>query len=129
MRPRTNSAFTLVEVVVAIAFMAVAVVGLIRLQLVSIKAADHARLLSRATLAADAKMAETLAADYPEPGTATGSIAEPPMQWQVTVAEECAPETGTLGLKGQRTVEVRVCWDEGIDRRQVRLVTYVADRR
>ena len=118
--------FTLVEVIIAIAFMAVAMVGLLRLQVVSIRTTDHARGLSRAALLADAKMAETLAAGCADAGTVAGTAAgsEAPLDWQVTVADAHLDELD--GIDGPRSVTVRVSWQDGRDRRHVQLVTYVA---
>ena len=116
-------AFTLVEVLVAIAFMAVAMLGLLRLQVVSIRSTDHARRLSQATLLADAKMAETLAAGCTDVGAASGTTDAPAaMDWQVRV--EDAPVAELPDLAGVRSVTVRVNWKDGRDVRQVQLVTY-----
>jgi len=134
LHPRSNDrAFTLVEVLIAISIMAVAMIGLLRLQLVSIRTADHAQKLSRATLLAASKMSEALAAGDTETGTREGSVQEPNselmLHWQTTVAEAHIQELDDAGIRGQRSVDVRVTWNEGHDRRQVRLTTCVANGR
>jgi len=127
--------FTLLEVMIAVAVMGIGMLGLLRLQVISIMLTDHARLVSRATTLAESKLAETLAAGQPEAGTTRGTMDDrPPLEWLVTVADHQPDgmldgagehEVGTHG----RRVTVVVEWREGRSRREVRLVTLALDGR
>ena len=68
--------FTLIECVPALAVASIALLALLRLQLVGISTADKARGLTQAVLVAQGKMAETLSAEYPSVGTTSGMVAD-----------------------------------------------------
>ena len=128
--------FTLVEVMIAVAVMGIGMLGLLRLQVISIITTDHSRLLSRATTLAESKLAETLAAGCPQPGTTRGRTDDrTPLDWQVMVADDqpdATPEgEGEHKVRpyGCRRVTVVVQWNEGRSRRDVRLVTLAFDGR
>ena len=132
-RSLTTKAFTLVEVFVALSIMAIALVVLLRLQIVSITMLDRAERLSRAMLLANAKMAEVLSTRYPEIGTRGGSIEEEDsdiiLHWQTTVSDVRLKELEDAAVSGLRSVYVRVTWDEGRQQKLVQMVTYVGDKR
>ena len=123
-----DSGFTLIEAVVAIAFIGLAMVALLRLQTISILSAEHARHLSRASELAGARMAILLASGRLDTGTATGieRVGTTLYRWEAAVDDAQLPELGEAA-KGVRRVTVRVTWDEGRRKaRGVRIVSYAA---
>ncbi len=131
-RRRARAGFTLLEVLIALAVLGIALVALLHCQIVSIMLSERAGQLTRATLLAETRLAERLAAGYPEPGLEEGT--EPgegaPMRWTVTVA---SPEPGGLPQEAPagaelRSVQVEVTWRDGRGERRVALSTYVARR-
>jgi general secretion pathway protein I len=129
---RTRAGFTLIEVLIALAVLGIALVVLLHCQLVSIMLSDRAGQLTRATLLAETRIAERLAAGYPEPGVEEGTEEGDgaPMRWTVRVAPvepadlpEAAPAEAEL-----RSLRVEVTWRDGRDERRVTLSTYVAPR-
>ena len=129
---RTTNAFTLVEVLVALSILAIALVGLLRLQLVSIRMTDRAAWMSRAALLVNAKMAETLAGGYPEIGSEGGTFqdvdSEAVLHWQTTVSEPRLGELEEAGVTGLRRVYVEVTWRDEPRQARVHATTYVADK-
>jgi len=127
------TAFTLLEVIVALSIMAIALVALLRLHVVSITMADRAARLSRAALLADAKMAEVLSQDYPEIGSQSGSTQQEErdvvFHWQVTIDEVKPAALEDVGLTGLRSVCAQVTWQEGLREGRVQVATYVSDKR
>ena len=73
MRARKPRAFTLIESVVALAVASIALLALLRLQLVAMSTADKAQGLTQAVLVAQGKMAEALSAGYPPVGATSGT--------------------------------------------------------
>lgn len=123
---RRRAGFTLIEVLIAVAVLGTALVVLLHCQLVSIRLADRAAQLTRATLLAEAMMAERLAQGYPEAGTEQGADEDGavPMSWTVQVAPaELDVPGGEL-----RSVQVEVAWQDGRGTRRVTLNTLVARR-
>jgi len=122
--------FTLVEVMIAVAVVGIGMLGLLRLQVISIITTDHSRLLSRATTLAESKLAETLAAGCPQSGATHGRTDDdPPLEWQVAVADDQPEAAPDIRLDGCRRITVIVEWNEGRSRRDVRLVTLAFDGR
>lgn len=128
-----SSAFTLAEVLVALAIVAIALVALLRLHVISIVMSGRADRLTQATLLANAKMAETLAAGYPEEGIRSGMAAESnsdmAFHWQVIVADARPEEVENVGITGIRGVRVQVTWKDGQREESVQTATYVVDKR
>lgn len=130
-RRRAARAFSLIEVMIALLVVAIAMVGLLRLQVVSIRVTDRAAQLSRATLLADAKMAEALAQDKTETGSAEGRVDEEgrkPLRWRVTVSAASPKGLEDAGVKDLRQVSVVVTWEDGAAEKRVQLVTFKGDR-
>ena len=125
-------AFTLIEVIIALAILAIALVVLIRLQVISISMTDHAAQLSRASFLATAKMAEVLAAGYPELGSKSGSVegegGGAGFHWQTTVRDERTQMLEEADVTGLCGVYVLVNWGEGRQKRRIQMVTLVADQ-
>jgi len=130
---RGTSAFTLVEVLIALSVIAIALVALLHLQVISIRLFDRADRLTRATLLADLKMAEVLSAGYPELGTESGAFDEEDepreFNWQTTVTDVELEQLEDAGVTGLRRVHVQVSWEESGQSRQVEMTTLVTRKR
>ena len=128
-----TSAFTLVEVFIALSIVAIALVALLHLQVVSIRLFDRADRLTRATLLVNSKMAEVLSVGYPELGTESGTFEEEDdadaFNWQTTVSEVQLEQFEDAGVTGLRSVYVQVSWEDGRQSRQVEMTTLVTRRR
>ena len=124
-----KSAFTLVEVLLALVITGIALVPLIRLHTISIIMQDRAASLSRATSLAEAKMAEILAVEFPEVGTSSGHFElEGPVtfSWRAEVSEVKNELLEELGSSPIRRVSVKVHWDAGNNRRDVTIIRYAS---
>ncbi|MHC4641135.1 MAG: prepilin-type N-terminal cleavage/methylation domain-containing protein [Planctomycetota bacterium] len=128
---RRRSAFTLVEVLVALVIVAISLVGLIRLNLISIRMTEAAEISSQAVLLANEKIAEVLAPGYPEEGTKTGSVEMNALclNWRTEVTDIDTPHPDELDITGLRRIYVDVSWEQGTRRKHVQMSTYVADRK
>ena len=67
-------AFTLVEVIIALAIVSIALLGLIKMHLISIRMIDSAQISAQAVLLAQEKIDEILANGYPDQGSDSGSV-------------------------------------------------------
>jgi general secretion pathway protein I len=131
MSVRRTRAFTLVEVVAALAVASIALLSLLRLHLVSISMADRVEAKTQAIHLAQEKMAETLAQGYPEAGTITGTTEKNNLHfdWRTQVADLRLPSVSQGRLTGLRTIRVDVTWSRGSGQSHLQMATYVADRR
>jgi type II secretion system protein I len=123
----------MIEVIAALAIVSIALLGLLQLHLVSLKAADRTQTLTQAVLLAQEKMAETLAGGYPPVGTRWG-VAEADgasFTWrtEVAAARPSQPHQPALPLTGLRRLSVDVAWETGAGGPHVQMTTYVADGR
>ena len=127
---RRTGALTLVEVIVALSLVAIGLVGLIKLQLISMKTGNQAEFIMNATMLADSKLAETLAQGYPSIGTRQGSepFGQARIQWQVEVRNEKFPGWERQDMGPLRQVRVTTHWTQGSREGQVHLTTLVAER-
>ena len=127
--PCKISAFTLIEVLVALAITVIGLVPLLHLLTTSILMTDSAWNLSQATLIGNAKLAEVISDNNLEIGTDQGSVEsqekEIVFDWQSKVTEEQIEELEDMGLMGMHKVTVTVMWHEGQSRKQIFLTTYV----
>jgi len=112
--------FTLLEVLVAIAIIATALVSLLGLHGRNIQIVAEDQSLARATLLAQQAMTEALVASvFPDPGTSRGDFADDPtFHWEVEILRGPTRDLEEL----TREIRVRVFWDGG-DENGVRLVT------
>jgi len=127
--PCKISAFTLIEVLVALAITVIGLVPLLHLLTTSILMTDSAWNLSQATLIGNAKLAEVISDNNLEIGTDQGSVEsqekEIVFDWQSKVTEAQIEELEDTGLTGLHKVTVTVMWHEGQSRKQIFLTTYV----
>ena len=115
MKKSGEKAFTLIEVIVALAIVAIALVALLRLHLISIRLHDQTQLIQRATLLANEKLEQTLAEGFPIIGSRSGTETanELELNWQVKVNQPVLPHHELTSLKNLRQVEVTTRWQQG----------------
>lgn len=122
----TAGGFTLLEVMVAVAVVAIALVVLLRLHLVSLDNTLRAQDLTTAVLLAQGKMATV--GTFPDAGEEQGKFEGPELErfrWFTRVTEHSFP----VGTEGKPPVEVRhimvtVLWLEGQHEQQYTLDAY-----
>jgi hypothetical protein len=80
---------------------------------------------------ANEKIAETLAADYPEEGINFGTVYRNnlTLNWQTKVTDLQLPQSDGGKISGLRKVLVDVSWKRGSSHKQLQMSTYVADRK
>ena len=129
LNPGKIDAFTLIEVLIALAITLIGLVPLLHLLTTSILMADSAWNLSQATLIGNSKLAEVIAENNLEIGIDQGSVEseekEIVFDWQSKVIEANINELEDTGLKDLRKVTVTVTWHEGQSQKQIFLTTYV----
>ena len=122
-------AFTLIEVLIALAITLIGLVPLLHLLTTSILMADSAWNLSQATLIGNSKLAVVIAENNLEIGIDQGSVEseekEIVFDWQSKVIEANINELEDTGLKDLCKVTVTVTWHEGQSQKQIFLTTYV----
>lgn len=96
---RLNTGFTLLEVMVAVAIIAIAVVTLLGAQSQSVSIASSAKFETTASLLAQWKMSDLLLQDFAELADDEGNFGDDYAQysWKVTVTELDEGETGIPG--------------------------------
>ena len=122
--------FTLMEVLIALAIMAISLIPLLHLLVVSISMRDSASCLSYASMAANAKLAEAVSKGYPELGTESGIIdnetSKVAYKWQVDITDARQKDFEELHLSNLRTVKVCVMWNQGQIKKQVNVSTLIS---
>ncbi len=133
-RPRASSqprAFTLVEVVAALAIVSIALLGLLQLHLTSIRTVDTARTTALAVLVAQEKAAEAASGGWPRVGEKSGTAEMDGSQfnWRTQVTNLDLSASLGLGHSALRQLCVDVTWRDGAGPRTVQMTTYLADHR
>ncbi len=122
-------AFTLIEVLIALAITVIGLVPLLHLLTTSILMTDSAWNLSQATLIGNARLTEVITDNNLEIGTDEGSVESQEkaivFDWQSKVTEADIEELEDTGLTGLHKVTVTVMWHEGQSQKQIFLTTYV----
>ncbi len=123
--------FTLLEAVAALAVASIALLALLQLQLVSIRTADKAEVMTQALLLAQAKMAEALSSGYPQIGVSSDTVEAQGDQltWRVEVTDASLPLSyrPPNGRDRARKLSVDVTWQKGPGEKHIGLTTYVAE--
>ena len=119
---RRDSAFTLLEVMIALAILSLVGVAFLRSQSSSVRLLDEANQMTMATLLAKEKMAELEGMGFPEAATKSGPGGErfPLFRW-----EQIVTPTEILGL---RKSTVRVLWMDGTREKNLELTAFFAKR-
>ena len=119
---KMKKGFTLLEVMIALAILALVGVAFLRAQAGSVHLVDESSQVSLATLLAREKMAELESAGFPEVGktSGTGGEAYPRFLWEQVVTSTELPIL--------RRALVRVLWKEGPRERNLELVAYFAQK-
>ncbi len=114
--------FTLLEVMIALAILALVGVAFLRAQASSVHLVDESAQISLATLLAREKMAELESLGFPETGKKEGSGGEefPRYRWEQVVSP--------TELVSLRKAVVRVLWTEGTSERSLEFVAYFAQK-
>jgi general secretion pathway protein I len=112
--------FTLLEVMVALAVLSVVLVVVFSQQAASIAQGNEARIITKATLLAQERMANLLTEGRLRTGEEEGEEKDsiPPFTWKQQVEEST--------VEGMKKLTVIVQWKEGENERDLRFVTYVA---
>ncbi len=115
------SGFTLLEVMIALALVAIALVGLLGLTQRSILAQEEAGRITRATLLAQEKLARIESGiDPAEAGGDTFPAPDDLYRWQVLLSPAPVP--------GVRQIDVLVAWGDADRNQQVRLSSFVPEQ-
>jgi len=117
--------FTLLEVLVAVAIVAIALVTFMGLHLRSLDATIRAQDLTTAVLLAQAKMATM--GEFPEPGEEQGKFEGPELarfQWSTAVTEHTLDAVDGGQSVNVRRLEVTVFWADGQQTRHYALEAY-----
>ena len=126
---RTIRAFTLIEVLIALAITVIGLLPLLHLLTASILMTDSAWNLSQATMIGNARLAEVISRNDLKIGTDKGSVEsrekEIVFDWQSKVAEAFIEELEEMNTADLRKVTVTVMWHEGQSQKQISLTTYV----
>lgn len=111
--------FTLIEIVISMAILAIGLVGILSLFPVGFDSARRSMNLTQASLYAQEKLAEIKTDGFPEVNTTKGDFADPNYKWELVVSDE-AP-AGYL-----RKVELTVKWNYKNKPHQEVFTTYAA---
>ena len=133
MKPKRDNAFTLIETVAALAIVSIALLGLLQLNLTSIRVADKAQTTARAVFVAQEKMAETLESGFPQVGTRSGVVESDGgrFTWRTEVTDASGSQQRSSGVRLDRLrkLSVEVAAGDNPANSPVRLTTYVAERK
>lgn len=124
-------AFTFVEVIIALTILSISLLGLIRLHIININMTESAEIISQATFLAQEKIAETFAAGFPNQESNRGTIQKNALSfdWQTEVTDLHLPQFDRTAIRGLRKISVDVNWKQGIRQKNLRMSTYIADRK
>lgn len=123
---RARAGFTLLEVMIALAIMAGALVVILHSHLLSVNLANRALGVSLAGLLAQEKMEGIIKEGFPEEGEEEGDFEKHPhFRWRRTVerAELFEEEREEL-----RRVVVTISWFDGINEQEFEVVSYLFGR-
>jgi len=122
-----SEGFTLLEVMIAVAILAAALLTLLHTQNANISLVEESERVTAATLLAQGHITELAMGDTPELGEETGSFADEEngadsslYRWTHRVSE--------AGRERLRRVEVTVSWEPDGPSHSVTLVTYMLER-
>lgn len=124
--------FTLLEVMIAVAVLALALPILLGLRNRDMQMIERSRMLTTATLLAQEKVFETALQDYPPIGEQRGEFTTPPPGYAFNPSgTDRAPGfrwtriVGPTAFEYIRDVRIRVSWQSGMVEDFVEVTTYV----
>jgi len=115
-----RSGFTLIEIVIALAILAVGLVGILSLFPIGFDSARRSVSATQATIFAHEHLEELRNGGYPALGTTSGTFADPAYSWTQTVS--------TTTVNDLRQVICTVSWGQGNRTFQRAFTTNVANR-
>lgn len=124
-RTNSNSGFTLLEVMVAIAILATSMVVLLQVHGSAINLSDSSRKMSIAASLSRDMMTEFEMQGFPSPGSENGDFEKwypslyPDYRWEIEVLE-------SMFWQNVREVYVKVIWDERGIEQHVELTAFIA---
>ena len=125
--PHHTAGFTLLEVMAAMAIVALLLVPLLRLHLLSMDATIRSQDLTTAVLLTQGRLAAM--GTFPEPGEEEGVYEEPELakyRWQTVVTEHKFDAAGAAASVDVRHIEVTVRWADGQHERHYSLEAYAS---
>ena len=116
------------EVIAAMAVVAIGLVALIRLQLISINATASAETATRATLIAQEKIDEAFTKPFEKITVSSGTTRQAgrDFQWQRRITDTMPMNTRKLDMSSMREINVKVSWKQGSGNKEIRLKTFRA---
>ncbi len=113
--------FTLLEVLISLAIIAIVLITCLRAQNQSIRLYHLSRDMTIATILARQKMGEIELAGFPELGEDEGDFEDtfPGFSWQRSVS--------TTPFEEARRVALSIMWKEGIRERRVDVIAYITN--
>jgi len=125
----TIRAFTLIEVLLALAVTVIGLIPLLHLLTTSILMNDSAWNLSQATMIGNARLAEIISHNDIKIGTDKGSVEcrekEIVFDWQSKITQAYIEELQETNPNDLLKVTVTVIWPEGKSEKQISLTTFV----
>ncbi len=120
-RPNSTDGFTLIEVLVAFAILAISLGALLQLTSTALNNSAEARSFAIAAALAEGKLEGLGVTDMLEEGEFAGDF-DGDYRWRLSVR---ATESGANGAAGVRLFEVSldVSWPNGLDERRIRVET------
>ncbi|MDY7034209.1 MAG: prepilin-type N-terminal cleavage/methylation domain-containing protein [Thermodesulfobacteriota bacterium] len=119
---KQNAGFTLLEVMITLAVIAISIVAILRALGMSVDLSYESKNITAATLLAKGKMAEVESEGFPEIEEISGDFGDesPNFRWEKSISE--------IGIEELRKVEIRVLWQEGNNEKKVELVTLISEK-
>jgi type II secretion system protein I len=128
---RRARAFTLIEVLVALAIASIGLLGLLRLHVIGLNTAQAAATRTAAVFLAQEKNAEVSTAGFPQLETRSGAVERNGVsfEWTTTVTEARPQVAAGRTLSGLRQIRTSVSWPEGSGNKDIQMTTYAVESR
>lgn len=121
--------FTLIEIIMAMAIMAIGIIGVVRLLPVGLRASKSSEIMSRAAFLAQEKLEELKLAGFEELSAPNPTIAlegeEGDYTWRAEILEVSLE--GVISSEHIRSLSLTVSWEEKGKPRSQKFVTYIRE--
>jgi type II secretion system protein I len=118
--------FTLLEVILALAMVAIAVAAIVRLHLVTVRSTRQAQARQWATVIANNQIEKALGADSLKSGKSSGNELKGPLEFHwTTQVREKKSFAGLENLSGLHHVQVQTSWLDGPQQQSITLNAYI----